>query len=368
VRVILVNPTSHDQRSRCRTPAIGLLKLSTLLKKQGHQVRAVLNIARQIEDVVWADQALVTSTFSWEAEKIGRTIRLLKDTNPALHVRLGGLYPMLAPIHAQTTSGADEICTEVIPEADECIPDYFLSTGDTPKELCGMKCAYVWTTRGCVRDCSFCLVPRIFGRNTKYPLPVAGQVLKWHTMAYVMDDNTLAGPDPVAALLELKATEKWVNFSQGLDARLISLDVAKILKSMRMPFVRIAFDRWKDFSGVARGIANLKKAGHTDIPVSMCLYNYEDTPQEFFQRVQFLVTNRVAACLKRFNPLTTAEKNNFIHEGWRPIDVRAVEGFVYKYGSWGSIRPAQGLMDEFRRAESFADVFRPEEVAIHAKG
>jgi len=119
-----------------------------------------------------------------------------------------------------------------------------------------------FASRGCVRKCDFCVVPRKEG-NVR---PVGDLLDLWDGKARrvkLLDNNALALPDHFRLVCDqAKKNKVLVDFTQGLDHRLLTPDLAKLLKAT--PHVekwRFAFDHPSSEPTVVRAIELLQKAG-----------------------------------------------------------------------------------------------------------
>lgn len=104
------------------------------------------------------------------------------------------------------------------------------------------KSAIGFLTRGCIRNCPWCIVPRKEG----YIRPAATwQEIKRPDSREIvfMDNNVLACDHGLQQIEEMGNEKIWVDFNQGLDARLIDKDVAQLLARLRwIRFVRVSCD------------------------------------------------------------------------------------------------------------------------------
>jgi len=123
---------------------------------------------------------------------------------------------------------------------------------DLPPEIDGMKPDYSiypdvdyavgYLTRGCIRQCPWCIVPRKEGRIRAYS---TWQDIKREDSKKIvfMDNNVLACFHGVAQLTSMIGQDIRIDFNQGLDARLISPRIAKILGQLKwIRFVRLSCD------------------------------------------------------------------------------------------------------------------------------
>jgi hypothetical protein len=131
-----------------------------------------------------------------------------------------------------------------------------------PEEIESVKprINFGFTTRGCIRNCSFCFVPQKEGM-----IHSVGDIYDiWDGKSkslVLMDNNILAMPKHFKMICEQLRKEKLkVDFNQGLDIRLLSDDLAKELASIRHTSdIRFAWDNIEDEDKILRGVELLKK-------------------------------------------------------------------------------------------------------------
>ena len=94
--------------------------------------------------------------------------------------------------------------------------------------------AYGFLSRGCYRNCGFCLVSAKEGRRS---VQVADLAEFWNGQREIklLDANLLACPDHEKLILQLAESRAYVDFSQGLDIRLITPDNVALLNKVRTP-------------------------------------------------------------------------------------------------------------------------------------
>lgn len=98
-------------------------------------------------------------------------------------------------------------------EIESCYPDYNLyGIEDT---------AYGYLSRGCPRKCQFCIVAEKEGMRAH---KVANLSQFWSGQKHIklLDPNLLACPDWENLLGQLAGSGAWVDFTQGLDIRLMT--------------------------------------------------------------------------------------------------------------------------------------------------
>lgn len=116
-----------------------------------------------------------------------------------------------------------------------------------------------FTTRGCFRNCPFCIVPLKEGK-LRENCDIYEFWDKRHIEIVLLDNNILGLRKHFLKICKQILKEKLiVDFNQGLDIRLMDGRIAKILKSLRHKEYKFAFDNMKDEEAVRTGIKILKK-------------------------------------------------------------------------------------------------------------
>ena len=104
------------------------------------------------------------------------------------------------------------------------------------------KINYGFTTRGCIRKCKFCFVPKSEGY-----IRVVGDIYDiWDGEAKeltLLDNNILAIPEHFELICSQVQQEGIIiDFNQGLDLRLINKWLGECLASIKTKDIRFAFD------------------------------------------------------------------------------------------------------------------------------
>lgn len=116
-------------------------------------------------------------------------------------------------------------------------------------------------TRGCIRKCPWCIVPKKEG----YIHPAA----KWQDIKrndskkiVFMDNNVLACDHGIAQIEELGHQKIWIDFNQALDARLITPEIAKLLSKCKwIRYIRMACDTSEMLPVIKQATSYLLEAG-----------------------------------------------------------------------------------------------------------
>ena len=102
------------------------------------------------------------------------------------------------------------------PEVEHSYPDYSIYP-----QFFGI--AYGFLSRGCPRNCGFCIVSGKEGRKSVKVADLS-EFWKWQPEIKIMDANLLACPDHENLIEQLIRSRAWVDFSQGLDFGLDTSD------------------------------------------------------------------------------------------------------------------------------------------------
>ncbi len=101
--------------------------------------------------------------------------------------------------------------------------------------------AYGFLTRGCPRDCGFCIVSGKEGRQSRQVVDLS-EFWGGQREIKLLDPNLLACPDHEKLILQLADSGAWVDFTQGLDIRLVTPDNAALLNRVRAKAIHFAWD------------------------------------------------------------------------------------------------------------------------------
>ena len=226
MRVLLIDVDS-------KIPNLAMMKIS--------------NYHREREDIVgfnigYPDKVYASVVFTKNRHKIDG----LRYFYPDAEIDIGG-------------TGYD-VLKKLPSEIDQCSPDYSIYPNND---------RYIgFTTRGCIRKCPFCFVPRKEGRFRRlFDTPAEaldhikgnGQ----YKAIELLDNNILADKDWFMELSQEIIDRKLkVDFNQGLDIRLLDSEIAEIISDMKSIGVwKFAFDNSNYQDHVLKGIEILRSKG-----------------------------------------------------------------------------------------------------------
>ncbi|AJA42571.1 putative radical SAM domain protein (endogenous virus) [Clostridium phage phiCT453B] len=121
-------------------------------------------------------------------------------------------------------------------EIESMYPDYSLyRIEDT---------AYGYLTRGCPRGCDFCIVAE---KEGNYSYKVANLKEFWNGQREIklLDPNILACKDWKDLFNQLIDSKSYVDFTQGLDIRLMTREKVEMLNKIKVKMIHFAWDNYE---------------------------------------------------------------------------------------------------------------------------
>ena len=170
-------------------------------------------------------------------------------------------------------------------EIEHIYPDYSLYSEFTKDT------AFGFLTRGCCNNCSFCIVSKKEGFCSK---KVADLSEFWRGQKNInlLDPNLLSCKYCIDLLQQLVNSRANVDFSQGLDARFITEEVAFKLKDIKIRRVHFAFDSMKNENVIISGLKTFQKVCNlsTNKAIVYMLTNYDTTIEEDLYRLNMIIS------------------------------------------------------------------------------
>ena len=171
------------------------------------------------------------------------------------------------PDYTQVIANADsivkggtgyDVTSRLSEEAETITPDYTLYP------YIDRKTAYGFLTRGCIRKCQWCIVPRKEGTIRPYQ-DVDEIAVDGRTNLILMDNNILAAGEYGKAQLRKIAERGYrIDFNQAMDARLVTDEVAKVLAQIKwLQYIRFGCDTPMQVGECEKAIALIQSYGYT---------------------------------------------------------------------------------------------------------
>lgn len=356
MHILLVEPKYYT-----KYPPLGLLKIASFFKQDGHTVELVRGCVLPIQK---PDKIFVTSLFTYAWKPVHDAVRYYKALYHKVPVILGGIYASLMPEHANLCN-PDFIHKGVMPEVENLIPDYSL-VKVLPWNW--LKKSILFSSRGCIRRCKFCAVPRLEGKICQTLSSVRHLINPDHDTIIFWDNNFLASPYWREILHELqnirlpKNGQQYrlkVDFNQGIDGRLIkNEDIAEELRKANVRPIRLAYDKKSQREAIGKAIKRLKSVGFSGRQIFLyTLYNFSDDPQDFWERVADLMEWGVTVYPMRFEPLNSLEKNQHVGPGWTKEQLEMVSKAQRVIGDKGAFTPFDAMREKITKAKNFEEAF-----------
>jgi len=241
-----------------------------------------------IAEWVEGNTAYVSAVFSWNAEKAYMRCVWLKSAG--YQVKCGGQAIAMnkAMFSEFDTTGAVNALPHHNPDA-------------------------VFTSRGCIRKCSFCLVPKLEGKLVELD--------DWEVKPIICDNNLLATSQRhfdlvINKLLEAKL--RGIDFNQGLDARILTEHHAR--QFARLPkdtIIRLAWDHVSTEHLYLQAFGRLTDAGINAKQIrTYVLIGYKDAPDDARYRLEKVVSLGSLPNPMRYQPLDANKKNSYVGDHW----------------------------------------------------
>lgn len=144
---------------------------------------------------------------------------------------------------------------KVLPvEVDRLQPDYSIYNIDS-------NLSYGFLTRGCPNRCKWCVVPKKEGKISPY-MDIE-EITAGRKKAILMDNNILASNYGLQQIEKIIKLGIKVDFNQGLDARLITDEIARLLAKVKwIKRIRFGCDTPGQIAEVERASALIDKYGY----------------------------------------------------------------------------------------------------------
>jgi hypothetical protein len=395
--ILLIEPGYKN-----KYPPLGLMKIAAYHgphgKKdnvkfiKGESDRSVLNVA-------W-DRIYVTTLFSFEWKTIARSIdfALKVSHNQPSRIFVGGIAASLmheaflaeagwhgirfikgllseAPaVSLQLDDFSEELYSDDrngLP-IEDLIPDYAILGQVRDQYVYPVHDAYfAYASRGCVRKCHFCGVPKLEGaqRDAQSITTVVRGILERHGEKKdltLMDNNVVASPNYKNIIAEIRdlgfekgaklargrvSVQRRVDFNQGVDARILCKDEMYLreMSTICIKPLRIAFDHIGVRKPYETAIRYANQFGLNELSNYM-LYNFHDSPEDLYERMKLNIDlnvelgTRIFSFPMRYQP-TDMKDRSHVGERWNRYYLRSMQ--IILQATHGIV---SGSPDFFRRA------------------
>ena len=372
--ILLVEPGYRN-----KYPPLGLMKIAQYHGPYGKKdnVRFIKGEDRSVVDTAW-DRVYITTLFSFEWERTARSIDFVLDLvgRQAHRVFVGGVAASL--MHERYTAepkwrgvrfikgllggppaislGLDPFEEELYADdvngkpIEDLVPDYsILEHIDYQYPV--SDAYFTYASRGCVRKCAFCGVPKLEGgqRDTNSLTEIVEGVNRLYgekRNLILMDNNVVASAkfkNIISEIIDLGfergATlkrgrydlQRRVDFNQGVDARILCKHPMYLQQLSRIALkpLRIAFDHLGVKNPYVQAIRFAAEAGITELSNYM-LYNFHDSPHDLFERMRLNVDLneelgiRIFSFPMRYQPVTRPDRGH-VGKNWNSYYLRSMQ-------------------------------------------
>ena len=354
MRILLVEPDYYTTY-----PPLGLLKLAKMEEGKFNEVRLVRGTI-PVSDFI-PDKIYITSLFTFSWKPVHAAIEYYHAQFPDAEVNVGGIYATLMPRNIKEAFPYARMHMGLVPEAENVLPAYhLLKTVDKWKDW---NKSIVFTSRGCLRKCPFCVVPRVEGGMQAQKYSILPLLNPEYSEVTIWDNNFLASPYAKVILEELRDNGYKADFNQGLDARLMTEEFAGLLADIKPKTIHMAYD-WP-FEGpyVKKAIGMMGEAGYrTKDLIFYVLHNFYDdmhkkgdTPADFFRRISDLMSWKASAYPMRYIPLDSLTRRGYVSPLWTEEQLEMVAKARRIMGHMGTFLYYPELADKFVNASNFEE-------------
>lgn len=373
--ILLIEPGYKN-----KYPPLGLMKIAAYHGPYGKKdnVTCIKGIENtKVFKTNW-DRIYVTTLFSFEWKEIGKTIdyalsivngdtsrvfvggiaaslmhdQFLKETKWRGIRFIKGLLGQSIPEALQLDEFDEDLYAddyESLPIEDQ-IPDYsILDQIDYHYPVHDAYFAYA--SRGCVRKCQFCGVPKLEGaqRDAKSITDLVNGIIAHHGEKkdlMLMDNNVVASENYQNIIAEIRdlgfqagakltrgksTAMRRVDFNQGVDARILCKDIMylKEMSTIAIKPLRIAFDHIGVRKPYETAIRMSHEVGIYELSNYM-LYNFHDSPDDLYERMRLNIDLneelgiRIYSFPMRYQP-TDMKDRSFIGEKWNKYKLRSMQ-------------------------------------------
>lgn len=351
MNVLLVEPDYYSMY-----PPLGLLKLASYHQSHGNNIEYVRGLSMFISK---PDEIDITSLFTYSWKPVHDAIKFYHHMFPEVPIRVGGIYATLMPWNIGRDFPFVKVHLGLHPEAENYLPDY-----ETLKQVSKWKDwdrSIVFTSRGCIRKCQFCVVPKVEGKMRGEQSSILDIMHPSHKKVTIWDNNFLASPYAKSILKELRDHGIEADFNQGLDARLMDEETAGLLADVKSKTIHMAYDWPWEGPYIHKAIDLLGDAGYRKKNlIFYMLFNFfdeqhkkGDTPADFLLRLKNLMEWGASSYPMRYIPLDSLEKNKYVSPLWSQQQLEMVAKARRVMGFGGSFVPYKAFINKIKDASTF---------------
>lgn len=372
--ILLIEPGYRN-----KYPPLGLMKIAQYHGPNGKNdfVKFIKGEDKSVLDTSW-HRVYVTTLFSFEWDRTSRAIdfALKVARGQANKVFVGGIAASLmnqrfvetekwrgvrfipglldkAPaLSLQLDTFEEELYSDDIRgmPIEELVPDYSILS-QVSYEYPVNDAYFLYASRGCIRTCNFCGVPKLEGglRETPSLTHIVKEIDRLYGVKKditFMDNNFTASPrfnDLISEIIDLGFERgatlrrgrhnvlRRVDFNQGVDARELAKNenLMKQLSRICINPLRIAFDHLGLRKPYETSVRMAAANGITALSNYM-LYNYLDGPEDLYERLNLNVRLneelgiRIFSFPMRYQPVDLIDRSH-VGKHWTKYQLRSMQ-------------------------------------------
>ena len=156
------------------------------------------------------------------------------------------------------------------------------------------------------------------------------------TKEAILDMDSYVDPLYEKYFKHRKPLKRIVDFNQGLDARLVTVDKMRKLSEINIEPCRIAFDHWEQKDIYVKAIKTAVDCGISNLS-NYLLYNFNDKPEELYYRLEININlceelnASIYSFPMKYHPIDDPEyfmNRNYIGKHWNRKFIRAVQAVL----------------------------------------
>lgn len=331
-RVLLIEPGY-----KVKYPPLGLMKISTYHKQYGDEVVFYKGENVELRDQKW-DIIYITTMFTYQWNVTIKTIKFYQRNRHSRNIKIGGVLASLMKDEVKKETGITPHFG-LYKKVDRISPDYTLANNYYTNNA-----SIGYMTRGCVNKCPYCAVPKLEPHYEHF-IPLKKQLDPKKRDLILLDNNVLASDDFPKIIKEIKkygfykgakfnGKLRYVDFNQGVDARLLTEEKMRRLSEIAIKPLRIAFDNIKLKKLYIEKIHLAHKYGIKHLS-NFILFNYNDTPEDFYERLRINIELNEGLDLNifsfpmKFVPLNAKNRKHIDNPHWTAKQLRGIQCILH---------------------------------------
>lgn len=371
-RILLIEPAY-----KVKYPPLGLMKISTYHKVRGDEVIFYKGTSAAVKDQAW-DVIYITTLFTFQWNMTIKTIKFYQRNKCKVeNIKVGGILASLLQKDVENETGIRPHFG-LWEEVDRLQPDYTMADGVYEYYINNASIGYM--TKGCINHCLYCAVSKLEPKFVPF-IPLEKQIDPNKKDLILLDNNVLASPEFPRIIEEIKKhgfhkgakfrnANRYVDFNQGIDVRLLTEEKMEFLSQLSLKPLRLAFDNIRLEKLYIDKVYLAHKYGIRHLS-NFILFNYDDTPEDFYRRLQINIELNEELGLSIFSfpmkyvPLD-AKDRKYVGPNWTKTQLRGIQCILH--ATHGVVGPRRLFFEKAfgKDADEFKYIIeQPEEIIFY---